>query len=319
MKSIRVHQFGGPEVLKLEEVPDPTPGPGQVVVQIKAIGVNPVDTYIRAGIYGPRQFPFTPGSDSGGIVETVGAGIAHFKPGDRVYTAGSITGTYARKALCTEPQVHRLPENATFEQGAALGVPYATAYRAIYVIGDARAGETVVVHGASGGVGTAAVQITHAAGLTVIGSAGTEQGRKLVREQGAHHVLDHTRPDALQQLADLTEGKGVDLILEMAAHTNLGKDLTVLAKKGRVVVIGSRGPVEINPRDGMGRDASIRCMSLMNATDTELKGIHAAIIAGLEVETLRPVIGRKFPLAEAAKAHEAIMQPGALGKIILIP
>ncbi|MDB5301596.1 MAG: quinone oxidoreductase [Phycisphaerales bacterium] len=319
MKVIRVHQFGGPEVLKLEEVPDPTPGPGQMVVQIRAIGVNPVETYIRAGKYGPRQFPFTPGSDSGGVVESVGTGVEQFRPGDRVYTSGSITGTYATKALCTEPQVHRLPENATFEQGAALGVPYATAYRGIYVIGDARAGETVLVHGASGGVGTASVQFTHAAGLTVIGTAGTEQGRKLVREQGAHHVLDHTQPDYLQQIAGLTEGKGVDLILEMAAHTNLGKDLTVLAKKGRVVVIGNRGTVEINPRDGMGRDASIRCMTLMNATEVELRGIHAAIIAGLELETLRPIIGKKFPLAEAAKAHEAIMQPGALGKIVLIP
>jgi NADPH2:quinone reductase len=319
MKAIVVHEFGGPEVLKLEEVPDPRPGPGQVVVRVEAAGVNPVETYIRAGKYGPRQFPYTPGSDSGGIVDSVGSGVTSFKAGDRVYTSASISGTYAQLALCTEAQVHPLPANVTTRQGAAVGVPYATAYRAAFIRTTPRGGETVLVHGASGGVGIAAVQLMRAAGLTVIGTAGSEKGLKLVREQGAHHALDHTKPDYLQELPRLTGGKGVDLILEMAARTNLGKDLTVLAKNGRVVVIGSRGPVEINPRDGMTRDAAILPMTLMNATEPELKGIHAALRAGMELGALRPVMGREFPLADAPKAHEAILQPGSYGKIVLIP
>ncbi|HSU67719.1 MAG TPA: NADPH:quinone reductase [Tepidisphaeraceae bacterium] len=319
MKSIRVHRFGGPDVLQVENVPDPKPGTGQVLVRLKAIGVNPVETYVRQGIYGPREFPFTPGTDGAGTVESVGSGVTSVKSGQRVYLSGSITGTYAELALCTEPQVHPLPDHVSFEQGAAIGVPYATAYYGLYLRGHVMAGESVFVHGASGGVGTAAVQLAVAAGTTVIGTAGTEAGRKLVSEQGAHHVLDHHAPDYLKQLLSLTGEQGADLILEMAAHTNLGQDLTVLAKDGRVVVIGSRGPVEINARDAMRRDGDIRAMTLMNATPQQLKGIHAAIGAGLANRTLRPIIGKKFSLGEAGKAHEAVLQGGSYGKIVLVP
>lgn len=319
MNAIRVHQFGEPDVLKFETVPDPKPAEGQVLVDVRAIGVNPVETYIRAGKYGPRQFPLTPGTDAAGVIESVGPGIARFKPGQRVYTSGSITGAYAQKLLATEAQVHPLPEKVSFEQGAALGVPYATAYYALYLRAHALAGETVFVHGASGGVGTAAVQLAHAAGMTVIGTAGTDQGRKLVAEQGADHVLDHHASDYLKQLMALTGDQGVDVVLEMAAHLNLGKVLSVVAKFGRVIVIGSRGPVEINPRDTMGRNADIRGMTLMNATPHELKGIHAALVAGLENGALRPIIGKRMKLQDAAKAHQAVLEPGSYGKIILEP
>ncbi|HXE52765.1 MAG TPA: NADPH:quinone reductase [Tepidisphaeraceae bacterium] len=319
MNAIRVHQFGEPDVLKFETVPDPKPAEGQVLVDVRAIGVNPVETYIRAGKYGTRQFPFTPGTDAAGVIESVGPGVTRFKPGQRVYTSGSITGVYAQKLLATEAQVHPLPEKVSFEQGAALGVPYATAYYALYLRAHALAGETVLVHGASGGVGTAAVQLAHAAGMTVIGTAGTDQGRKLVVEQGADHVLDHHASDYLKQLMALTGDQGVDVVLEMAAHLNLGKVLSVVAKLGRVIVIGSRGPVEVNPRDTMGRNADIRGMTLMNATPHELKGIHAALVAGLENGVLRPIIGKRMKLQDAAKAHQAVLEPGSYGKIILEP
>ncbi|HEX2971045.1 MAG TPA: NADPH:quinone reductase, partial [Tepidisphaeraceae bacterium] len=205
------------------------------------------------------------------------------------------------------------------EQGAALGVPYTTAYRGLFQRGGAKAGETVLVHGASGGVGTAAVQFARAAGMMVIGTAGSEAGRKHVAEQGAHHVLDHSKPDYLKQVMVLTHGRGVDVILEMLANVNLAKDLEVLARHGRVVVIGSRGRIEIDPRETMGRDADIRGMAVFNASEQELRGIHMAIVAGLEAGTLRPIIGQKLPLADAARAHEEILQGGAHGKIILLP
>lgn len=320
MKAIRVHQFAGPEVMRLEDVPDPKPGPGQVVVRIHAAGVNPADTYIRAGTYARKPtLPYTPGMDGAGVVEAVGAGVSRVKVGDRVYTAGTLSGTYAERALCTESQVHPLAKQVSYAQGAAIHVPYATAYRALFQLARATPGETVFIHGASGGVGVAALQLARAAGMAAIGTGGTDKGRALVAEQGAHHVLDHRAPDYLDKLMSLTGGRGADVILEMLANVNLAKDLKVVAMGGRLVVIGNRGTIEINPRDAMGRDASIIGMSLWNASEQQLASIHAALVAGLETGTLRPVIGKEMPLADAPRAHVAIMEPGAYGKIVLIP
>jgi NADPH2:quinone reductase len=210
-----------------------------------------------------------------------------------------------------------LPDAISFGQGAALGVPYATAYCALFDRAQARPAETILVHGASGGVGTAAVQLARAAGMLVIGTGGTEEGRKLVAEQGAQHVLDHHAADFWEQLLTLTEGRGVDVVIEMLANVNLNKDLGVLAVHGRVVVVGSRGAVEIDPRQMIGRDSDIRGMTLFNATDEDLRRIHAALVAGLENGTLRPIVGRELTLADAAAAHEEVMKPGAYGKIVL--
>jgi NADPH2:quinone reductase len=310
MKAIRIHEFGGPDVLKVEDVPEPSPAAGQVLVRVRAAGVNPVDTYIRSGVHAVKPgLPYTPGLE----------GVKRFSVGQRVYTAGSLTGTYAELALCEESQCHALPERVTFAQGAAVFTPYVTAYRALFHRANARPGETVLVHGASGGVGTAAVQLARAAGLRVFGTAGTDEGRRLVLEQGAHEVLDHRAPDYLEQLGRLTDGRGADVILEMLANVNLDKDLGALAKGGRVVVIGSRGTVEINPRQAMTRDAAVLGMTLFNASPQELASIHAALGAGLEAGTLRPVVGRELPLAEAARAHEEVLKPGAYGKIVLVP
>jgi NADPH:quinone reductase len=318
MKAIRVHEFGGPEVLRQEEVPTPHPGPGEVLVRMHVAGVNPVETYIRAGKYARLpELPCTPGNDGAGVVEHVGSGVTEFKRGDRVYTAGSLSGTYAEFVVCKKEQVHPLPANVSFAQGAAVGTPYATAYRGLLQRAVAKPGETVLVHGASGGVGTAAVQLARAHGLRVLGTAGSEEGIKLAREQGAHGVFDHRAPDHYEQIMKATGGHGVDVIVEMLANVNLGKDLTILAKGGRVVIIGSRGRVEINPRDTMQRDADVRGMILPNTPPAELASIHAALVAGLENGTLRPVVGKEFPLTGAAEAHRAVMEPGALGKIVL--
>lgn len=320
MKAIRVQDFGGPDVLQLEDVPDLSAGPGQIVVQVRAIGVNPVDTYIRAGLHAVKpQLPYTPGSDGAGVVGSIGEQVTRVKRGDSVYVAGSVSGTYAQQCLCSESQVHRLPPHVTYEQGAALGVPYATAYRSLFQKGHGKAGETVLVHGATGGVGTAAVQLARAAGLTVIGTGGTEKGRSSVSQQGAHHVLDHHAADYTDQILALTGGTGVNLILEMLANVNLAKDLSLLAKFGRVVVIGNRGKIEIDPRATMTRDLSVLGMTLFNTSEEDRAGIHAALVAGLENGTLRPVVGKEMPLAEAAHAHETVLEPGAFGKIVLIP
>jgi NADPH2:quinone reductase len=320
MKAIRVSEYGPPSVLELEEVPTPQPGPNQVLVRNRAVGINPVDTYLRSNTdnRGPR-LPYTPGSDAAGVIEAFGAGVTGVRTGDRVYYGGSLTGAYAELSLCEPAQVHPLPGNVSFAQGAAMNVPYATAYHALFNRAHGEAGETVLVHGASGGVGIGAVQLARARGLTVIGTAGTERGRKLVAEQGAHHVLDHTRPDYLEELTRLTGGRGPDVILEMLANVNLQKDLGVIAPRGRIVVVGNRGTVEINARLAMNKDAAILGMALYHATPAQVIGIHAALVEGLRNGTLRPVIAQELPLAQAARAHEAVMEPGHHGKIVLVP
>jgi NADPH:quinone reductase len=320
MKAIRVAQYGGPEVLKLEEVPAPQAGQGQVVVRNHAVGVNPVDTYLRSNTdnRGPK-LPYTPGSDSAGVIEAVGAGVTAVKVGDRVYVGGTISGAYAEMSLCTDAQVHVLPSNVSFAQGAAMNVPYATAYHALIHRAHGHEGDTVFVHGASGGVGIAAVQIARARGMTVIGTAGTPRGRQLVLEQGAHHVLDHRSTGYLKELTDLTGGRGPDVILEMLANVNLRADLDVVAMRGRIVIIGNRGTIEINPRGAMGKDASITGLALWNASPAEMASIMAALTAGLANGTLKPVVGREFKLADAAAAQRAVLEPGAYGKIVLLP
>jgi NADPH:quinone reductase len=320
MKAVRVHEFGGPEVMVLEDAPDLRPGPGQVLIGGKAAGVNPVDTYIRQGTYGLLpDLPYTPGMDAAGIVQAIGEGVSQVAVGDRVYAAGTVTGSYAQHFLCRTGQVHPLPKQASFQQGACLGVPYAIAYKALFLRGKARPGETVLIHGATGGVGIAAVQLARAAGLKVIGTGSTAQGRELALQQGAHFVVDHRAPDHLDEIPHRNLGKGVDLIVEMLANINLGNDLKILNNRGRVVVIGSRGTVEIDPRDVMARDASIMGVLLFNSSEQELAAIHAALGAGLESRTIRPVIGLEIPLAEAARSHVEIMSSQAYGKIVLIP
>jgi NADPH2:quinone reductase len=275
---------------------------------------------MRQGTYAIKpSLPYTPGSDAAGIVDSVGEGVSDFEPGDHVYVGGTLTGAYAEQALAEAWQVHPLPPNVTFAQGAGVNVPYATAYRALWHVARAQAGETVLIHGASGGVGVAAVQLARAAGMKVIGTGGTERGRELVAVQGAHHVLDHRSQGYLDELLKLTGGRGVDVILEMLANVNLAKDLSVLALKGRVVVIGNRGNIEINPREIMRRDAAVLGFILWNAGRPELESIHAGIVAGLENGSLRPAVGRELPLADAPQAHRAVMEPGAFGKTVLVP
>jgi NADPH:quinone reductase len=319
MKAIRVEQFGGPEAMRVMEVPEPQPAAGQVLVRIHAAGVNPVDTYIRAGTYARLpSLPYTPGIDGAGRVEALGDGVTHFQPGDRVYVAGSISGTYAELCVCAADQLHPLPETISFSEGAALGVPYATAYRALFQRARARSGETILIHGGTGGVGLAAVQFARAAGMKILATGGSDSGRARLEQQGANAVFDHRRDGYLQEIIAHTGGRGVDVILEMLANVNLGHDLALLAPGGRVAVIGSRGPVEINPRDAMARDADICGVMLFNTPPAELREIHRAIRQGLENGSLRPVIARQLPLENAPAAHTAVMAPGAGGKIVLV-
>lgn len=330
MKAIIVREFGAAEVMKLEETDAPEPNENQILVRIKAAGVNPVDTYIRSGVYAQKpSLPYTPGKDGAGIVEKTGGHVTEFKAGDRVLTADAGSGTYAEFAVFDENQLIRLPENVSFDEGAGVFVPYATAWRALFEKAKARAGETVLIHGASGGVGVAAIQWAKNAGLTVIGTAGSEDGKKLVKEQGADYVVNHSRTvesresgvesqkNYLDEILEITGGKGVEIILEMLANVNLQKDFDVLAKFGRISIIGNRGSLEFNPRAIMSKDASVFGLSLFNATEEVMNEIHTAIFDGLQKGFLKPIVGKTFPLEAAVEAHRAVIEDKAFGKIVL--
>ena len=324
MRSIVVREFGGPDQLKLEERPDPAPGPGQVRVRIHAVGVNPFDTYQLTGNYAFKpQLPYTPGADAAGVVEQVGPGVTTAKAGDRVYIGGTAQhrswGAYASMAVCDLHQIHALADRVSFAQGAAVNVPYVTAWRALFDRARCRPGETVLVHGASGAVGIAATQIGRGFGAVMIGTAGTPEGLALVKAQGAQHAVNHRDADAFEQIAKLTDGRGPDVVIEMLANVNLDRDLGLVAPGGRIVVVGNRGRIEIDPRKAMGRDAAILGMSMWNIPADELARIHAGLVAGLESGVLTPVVAAEMPLADAARAHRMVMEPGAKGKIVLVP
>ncbi len=323
MKAIRVRQFGDPEVMVVEDVPDLTPGAGQVLVRLHAAGINPVETYIRSGSYPLKPaLPYTPGTDGAGIVEAVGSGVTSVLPGTRVYVGHNSAARPAPmpgRPRLARPASIRCRIGVSFAQGAALGVPYVTAWRALMERARAKAGETVLVHGASGGVGVAAVQIARAAGLTVIGTAGTDRGRALVLEQGAHHALDHGDAGYRDEIKRLTNGRGVDVVIEMVANVNLNHDLSLIAPHARIVIVGTRGNVEIAPRLIMSQNVTITGLTLWTASDDELRRAYAALSEGLANGTLNPVIGAELPLSDAPKAHRQVLESGAHGKIVLIP
>ena len=321
MKAIAVRQFGGPEVLQLSDVADPKAGPGQVVVRVRAAGVNPVDAYVRTGTYARKPpLPYIPGFDGGGEIEFVGTGVDGWSAGDRVWIAalGTWQGTYAERMLCTPDQIYRLPTSVSFEAGAALGGTASTAHRALFGRAHARPGETVLVHGGTGGVGMPAIQLAKAAGLRVLATAGTDQGIDLLKREGADFVFNHHDAQRGEGIKAATGGRGVDIVLEMLANVNLDLDLQLLAFGGRVVVIGNRGRTEIDPRMTMGKDAAILGMSLWNIPHEERVRINHEVNSALHAGTIRPAIGPRLPLAEAAKAHELVLGTGNNGKVVLM-
>ena len=322
MKAVRVHAFGGPEVLQLDcDVPLPRVGAEEVLVRVKAVGVNPVDTFIRGGADSNLPaFPFVLGFDCAGVIEYVGANVTKFKQGDRVFTSRTTSGAYAEFTSALARFVHPLPDMLSYAQGAALAIPYLAAFRALIHRGRARAGEKVLIHGASGGVGVATVQLAKAYGMTVFGTAGTPEGREIVSKAGAHFVFDHHNPTYLDRIRDTCgNSSGIHLIIEMAANKHLSHDLSLLCVGGRVVIVGGRGNVEVNPRDIMSREIDLLGIKLFSSSESELHEAHAAILAGVECGWLRPLVGKEYSLEQAAEAHHNLIYGrGAIGKMVLI-
>jgi NADPH:quinone reductase len=322
MFKISVAEFGEPDVMRLVEAHPPRLQPGQVLVRVHAAGVNPADTYIRAGTYAffRPELPYTPGFDAAGTVEALGAGVTSVRRGDRVFVAAlglGSSGAYADAMVCDASAAHPLPAHVTFLEGAGIGVPWTTAFRALFQRGGLTSGETVLIHGASGGVGVPALQMAVAAGAVVIATAGTETGLSLVRGLGAAHALNHHTPGYTQGIVEATKGRGVDLVIEMLANQNLEADGSLLADRGRVVVVGSRGSIMFTPRLLMQREAEVRGMALWNMTGEETAEALGGVSRLLADKAIRPATGSVFDLADAAAAHTHIMSAPANGKCVL--
>lgn len=320
MRAIQVKNHGDADVLQLVDIAIPEPGSEDVLIKVHAVGVNPVDTYIRAGQYPLLpETPFVPGKDVSGEIVEVGVGVKKWKAGDRVYSAGTVSGAYAEYSLCHQSQVFSLPENMSFSQGAAIGIPGAAAWRALFTRARGQQGDRLLVHGASGSVGLIAIQLARSAGLEVDGTAGTEKGLALIQHAGASRVYNHNDPDYIQAISDDLQGQGYDIILEMLANINLKSDLALLTTGGRVVVVGSRGEITIDPRATMAKELEVLGMSLFNSNVDEMREAQVGLYQRMASGGLVPAIADEIPLEDAAKAHIRILESGNCGKIILLP
>ena len=320
MKAIIVSSFGDEEVLKYQETETPTPAAGEVRVKIKAAGVNPVETYIRSGHYTALPaLPYTPGNDGSGIVDAVGDGVEHLKKGDRVFVAAALarrnTGTYAEYTVCDADAVRYLPQNLSFSEGAALGTPGLAATYALYSKAKIKPGETVFIHGASGGVGSLAVQLARRTGTFVMGTAGDPEGMTLIEKLGAHRAFNHRSPGYLEAVKQETGEHGPDVIIEMVANINLMKDMELLAKYGRVVIVGNHGTLEFAPRSAMTKDAVVMGMNIGNMPQEDYIANMYTLSAAMETG-LHTIIGKELPLCQAEQAHRDVGE-GKGGKVVL--
>ena len=323
MKAIQMSGFGEPDVLRMAEVALPEPGPGEVRVKLHYAGVNPAEAYIRSGAYAffKPEMPYIPGFDGAGAVDKVGEGVRKVIVGERVFVASLLakrkTGTYAEYVVCDAEAVHHLPAAVSFAQGASLGVPAITAHRAIFQRGALKPGETVLIHGASGGVGSLAVQMARASGAYVIGTTGKDEDFEFIKQLGAHTVYNHADPAHFEQILKLTGGKGVDVIMEALANVNLERDAEILAMFGRIVVVGNRGSIQFTPRLLMAKESSVLGMALWNTPPAEYAASIAAIGAFLESGVLRPFAGKEYALDQAAQAQTDVLGHGYRGKMVL--
>jgi len=278
-----------------------------------------VETYQRKGPASAYniKLPAILGKDGAGVVEEVGPN-SKWKKGDRVYIAIAFGG-YAQFAVANDNEIFRLPEHVSFEQGAAIGVPYRTAYNALFHIAKSDPSDLVLIHGCSGGAGVACLEFCKQRGIRVIGTAGTEEGLKLIKERGCEEVFNHREEGYVEKISKHTGGKGVNVIIEMLANVNLVHDMNLVAIGGRIVIVGCRGEITINPRLLMGKRSSVHGMILGQATEKEKEEMEHAIFGGLTNKTLNPLINKIYPLKDISKVHHDIINSTAYGKLIVLP
>ena len=263
------------------------------------------------------KLPYIPGREGAGIIEKVGSSVTKFAPGDRVWFSAPVTGSAAEYSVVESTSTFPLPDNVSFVEGSTLGIAYLTAYRALFVKARAQAGESVFIHGASGGVGLAAVQLGKAHGLQVYGSAGTEEGMEIIKSQGADFVINHNQNDYIDNLLDVRKD-GFSIILEMLANVNLNHDLVLISNFGRICIIGNRGEIQVDPRRLMQKEGSIVGVFLAHTSPHEMEHMGSAINVMLQNKQLKPVIDLELPLEKLDEAHtEVIEKRSSKGKIVI--
>jgi NADPH2:quinone reductase len=322
MKAVRVNQYGGPEALKLEDLPTPRPEGGQAVVRLEAIGVNYLDIYQRSGLY-KGALPFTPGSEGGGVVEAVGPGVTEVRSGDRVAYAG-VLGSYATHAVVPAWRLVTLPAGLDARAGAAAMLQGMTAHYLVYATYPLKAGETALVHAAAGGVGLLLIQMAKRLGARVFGTVSTEAKAKLAREAGADEVILYTTQDFEAEVKRLTNGKGVDVVYDSVARTTFDKSLNCLRPRGMLALFGqSSGPIPPFDPGVLSAKGSLYLTrpSLMNYTATRDELLQRAgdVLGWIGKGQLKLRIDQTFPLAEAGAAHRALEGRQTAGKVLLVP
>lgn len=323
MKAIRVHTPGGPEALKLDEIPDPTPKDGEAVVRVEAAGLNFIDVYFRTGLYKGASFPFTLGQEAAGTVAAVGPGVAEIAVGDRVAWSG-VQGAYAELAAVPAARLVKLPEGLSARQGAAAMLQGMTAHYLACSTYPLQPGDTCLVHAAAGGVGQLLCQIAKLRGTRVIGTASTEEKARLARNAGADYVILYTQQDFVAEVKRLTEGRGVQVVYDGVGRETFDKGLDCLARRGMMVLFGgSSGPVPPFDPQTLNAKGSLfltrPSLTHYIATREELVERAGDVLGWIAEGKLKLSIDREVPLAQAADAHRVLEGRETKGKVLLIP
>ena len=320
MKSVRLHEYGGPEVLKLDEVAQPEAQQGQAVVRVQRAGINFIDTYQRTGRYQLPSLPATLGLEGSGVVEAVGPGVTEVKVGDRVAWS-SVPGSYSEYVAAPADKLIPLPDAVDFDAGAALPLQGMTAHYLLHSLHETKPGETVLIHAAAGGVGRLAVQMAKLAGARVIGTVSTEEKAQLAREAGADHVILYTQQDFVEEAKRLTEGRGVDVVLDGVGKSTFPKSLEATRPRGRTVIFGSSSgpadPIAPNSLQNPAKTVSAGSLVWFTGTRPELLERANAVFSWYAEGKLKIRIDRVLPLQQAAEAHRALEGRKSAGKILL--
>jgi NADPH2:quinone reductase len=322
MKAIRVHEHGGPEVLRLETVDDPVPGPGEALVRVESIGVNFIDVYFRKGLY-KSTLPFTPGSEGAGIVVAVGADVHDVRVGDRV-ASQSFLGSYAELALAKADRLVLLPEGSSARDGAAAMLQGMTAHYLAASTHTLQAGDICLVHAAAGGVGLLLCQIARRHGAFVIGTVSTDAKAVLARDAGANETILYTKQDFVAEVKRITGGVGVQVVYDSVGATTFLKGLDCLAPRGMMALFGqSSGPVDRIDPQILNQKGSLfltrPTLAHYVATPAELKWRAGEVLGWIRDGSLRLRIDRELPLERAGDAHRALEARETTGKVLLEP